>query len=149
MRGEAKVTLLQAYCISLPCDTALWTRIIFTQVLFRLSVFLWLQWMVKSSNVSASSFFVKLSKTATETLEILCEAFGEHSLRQRAGFKWHSCFKDGWVSVDDDERSGQPSTSKMTENAEKIWELIHEDRPEQSMSSQTPLGSIMEFARRS
>jgi hypothetical protein len=32
------------------------------------------------------------------------------------------------VSVDDDERSGQPSTSKTTENVEKIWELIHEDR---------------------
>jgi hypothetical protein len=31
------------------------------------------------------------------------------------------------VSIEDDERSGQPSTSKMTENVEKIWELIQED----------------------
>jgi hypothetical protein len=31
------------------------------------------------------------------------------------------------VSVEDDERSGQPSTSKTTENVEKIWELIHKD----------------------
>jgi hypothetical protein len=30
------------------------------------------------------------------------------------------------VLVEDDERSGHPSTSKMTENVEKIWELIHE-----------------------
>jgi bacterioferritin-associated ferredoxin len=27
----------------------------------------------------------------------------------------------------DDEHSGQPSTSKTTENAEKIWKSIHED----------------------
>jgi hypothetical protein len=32
------------------------------------------------------------------------------------------------VSVEDDEHSGRPSTSKPTENVEKIWEHIHEDR---------------------
>jgi hypothetical protein len=32
------------------------------------------------------------------------------------------------VSVEDDERSGLPSTSKTTENVEKIRGLIHEDR---------------------
>jgi hypothetical protein len=31
------------------------------------------------------------------------------------------------VSVEDDECSGRPSTSKMTENVEKIRELNHED----------------------
>jgi hypothetical protein len=31
------------------------------------------------------------------------------------------------VSVEDDEHSGQPSTSKMTENVGKIRELIYED----------------------
>jgi hypothetical protein len=31
------------------------------------------------------------------------------------------------VLVEDDERSGRPSTNKITENAEKFWELIHED----------------------
>jgi hypothetical protein len=29
--------------------------------------------------------------------------------------------------VEDDKRSGRPGTSKMTENVEKICELIHED----------------------
>jgi hypothetical protein len=38
VRGEAKITPLQAYCISLACDTALWTRITFTRVLFQLRV---------------------------------------------------------------------------------------------------------------
>jgi hypothetical protein len=31
-------------------------------------------------------------------------------------------------SVEDDERSGRPSTSKTTENVEKIRELVNEDR---------------------
>jgi hypothetical protein len=32
------------------------------------------------------------------------------------------------VSVEDDERSGLPSTSKTTENVEEIRKLIHKDR---------------------
>jgi hypothetical protein len=34
MRGEDKVTLPKAYCITLPVDTALWTSIVFTRVHF-------------------------------------------------------------------------------------------------------------------
>jgi hypothetical protein len=73
-------------------------------------------------------FCTKLSKSTTETLEMLHEAFGEHSLSWTAVFDWHSRFKSGQVSAEDDKRSGRPSTSKMVENVEKIQELIHEDR---------------------
>jgi hypothetical protein len=65
-------------------------------------------------------FCVKLGKYVTKTLEMLCEAFGEHSLSQTAVFEWYSCFKAGRVSIEDDERSGQSGTSKTTENVEKI-----------------------------
>jgi hypothetical protein len=58
---------------------------------------------------------------------MLREAFGDHSLSWTVVFEWHSCFKAGQVSVEDDEYSGWPSTTKTTENVEKIWELIHED----------------------
>jgi hypothetical protein len=58
---------------------------------------------------------------------MLCEAFGEHSLSWTAVFEWHSRFKTGWVSVEDDKHSWRPSTSKTTENVGKIRELIHED----------------------
>jgi hypothetical protein len=34
-------------------------------------------------------FYVKLDKSATETLEMLCEAFGEHSLSWTVVFEWH------------------------------------------------------------
>jgi hypothetical protein len=65
-------------------------------------------------------FCVKVGKSATETLEMICEAFGEHSLSQTTVFEWHSRFEAGRVSAEDDECSGQPSTGKMTENVEKI-----------------------------
>jgi hypothetical protein len=35
-------------------------------------------------------------------------------------FEFHSRFKAGQVLVEDDESSGQPSTSNTTENVEKI-----------------------------
>jgi hypothetical protein len=51
-------------------------------------------------------FCVKLGKSATETLEMLYEAFGEYSLSWTVVFEWSSCFKAGQVSVQDDECSG-------------------------------------------
>jgi hypothetical protein len=45
--------------------------------------------------------------------------------------------------------SGHPSTSKLTENVEKLDNSSIKTTAKQSMSSQKPLGSVMEFARRS
>jgi hypothetical protein len=94
-------------------------------------------------------FCVKLDKSATETLEMLREAFGDHFLSRTAVFERHSRFKAGRVSVEDDERSGRPSTGKTTDNVEKIENSSMKTVAEQSMSSQTPLVSAMKFARRS
>jgi hypothetical protein len=65
-------------------------------------------------------FCVKLSKSATETLEMVRDAVGEHSLSQTEVFEWNLRFKVGRVSVEDDEHSGRTSTSKTTKNVEKI-----------------------------
>jgi hypothetical protein len=72
---------------------------------------------------------MKLGKSTTETLELLCEALAEHSLSWTAVFEWHSHLKAGRASVEDDKRSGPPSTSRMTGNVETIQELINEDHP--------------------
>jgi hypothetical protein len=79
---------------------------------------------------------VKLGKSATETLEMLREAFGEQSLGPRAVFEWYSRFNAGRVFVDR-ERPGRPNTNRTKTVAK------------QSMSLQTPLGSVMDFASRS
>jgi hypothetical protein len=53
------------------------------------------------------------------------------------------------VSSEDEESSELPGASKTIENVEKIREIIMKIVAEQSMSSQTPFGSVMKFARRS
>ena len=44
-------------------------------------------------------------------------------------FEWHARFKRGRTSLEDDERSGRPSTSSTPKNVETIRWLVHEDRP--------------------
>jgi hypothetical protein len=51
---------------------------------------------------------------------MLHEIFVEYSLSQTVVFEWHSHFKAGWVSVED-EHSEQPSTIKMTK---KCWKYL-------------------------
>jgi hypothetical protein len=71
---------------------------------------------------------MKHGKSATKTLEILHEPFGEHSISGTAVSECHSCFKAGRVSVEDCKCSWWPSTSKMTENVIKI-KKTHPQRP--------------------
>jgi hypothetical protein len=55
--------------------------------------------MAKIEKCVNIKFCVKLGKSATETLEMLSEAFGEHSLSWTAVFEWHSRFKARRVSA--------------------------------------------------
>jgi hypothetical protein len=63
-------------------------------------------------------FCVKLGKSATETLEMLREAFGQRFLNGIHASR----------SVEDNDCSGRPSTCKTREYVGKIRELIHDDR---------------------
>ena len=42
-------------------------------------------------------------------------------------FEWHARFKRGRTSLEDDNRSGRPSTSSTPKNVETIRRLVHED----------------------
>jgi hypothetical protein len=59
--------------------------------------------------------------------DVLCASPGIERLSQTAVFEWHSHFKDSQISVEDDKRSGQPCTSKMTENLKNL--RTHAPRP--------------------
>jgi transposase len=73
-------------------------------------------------------FCFKLIKTAAEIHQMLKEAFGDHALGQKQTYEWFKRFKNGRMSVDDDERSGRPSTGTTIKNVEKVREAIQEDR---------------------
>jgi hypothetical protein len=68
-------------------------HIVFTPVLFRLRVSFFCVMDGKIEQPVCIKFCVKLGKSATETLEMLREAFGEYSLSRTAVFEWHSRFK--------------------------------------------------------
>ena len=57
-------------------------------------------------------FCVKPGRNGAETFEMLRTAFGEHCLSRGRIFEWHRRFKEGRDSVDDNPRSGRPTTSK-------------------------------------
>ena len=59
---------------------------------------------------------------------MLREAFKEEALRQARGYEWFSRFKRGDMSLEDQTRSGLPSTSRTDENIQKIRDAIIFDR---------------------
>jgi hypothetical protein len=72
--------------------------------------------MAALSNVSAS---------ASQTLQMLLEAFGEGSLSRTVVSERQSSFKAERMSFEDDESSGRPSSSNTTQNVERNPELTH------------------------
>ncbi|XP_022175304.1 putative uncharacterized protein FLJ37770 [Myzus persicae] len=61
-------------------------------------------------------FLVKLKKTAAESFRMLCEVYGEECLSKARVFEWHKRFCSGRKDVEDDDRSGRPTTSSTNEN---------------------------------
>ena len=73
-------------------------------------------------------FCQKLGKTASETVEMLKEAYGHDAMSRARVFDWHRRFKEGRTSVESDERPGRPSTSRNAETVENIRGLVKTDR---------------------
>jgi hypothetical protein len=69
-------------------------------------------------------FCVKIEKSVTETFDMLKIAFGEEAMCRTQTYGWWKRFKEGRTSVDDDPRSGWPSTSKTDDNVVKVREVI-------------------------
>ena len=73
-------------------------------------------------------FCVNLGKSATETLEMIQQGFGDQSLSRAQVFQWHARFKTGRTSVDDDERTGRPTSCTTPETVARIQKIIRQDR---------------------
>jgi hypothetical protein len=93
-QGHTSESLLHQ---SATCQRAVNTRYFCTSA-FSASCFVLSAMDSKIEQRVCIKFRVKLGKSATETLEMLREAFGEHSLSRTAVFEWHSRFKAGGVS---------------------------------------------------
>ena len=73
-------------------------------------------------------FCVKLRKSATETFEMLQQAYGDDAMSRARCFEWHSRFKNGRTSLKDDERSGRLSTSTSPEIVHEVERIVQKDR---------------------
>ncbi|XP_033213941.1 uncharacterized protein LOC117171005 [Belonocnema kinseyi] len=60
-------------------------------------------------------------------LEMLEKCFGSYALKKTAVYQWHERFKNGRESINDDDRSGRPSTSKADENVDKVQKMLAEN----------------------
>jgi AraC-like DNA-binding protein len=73
-------------------------------------------------------FCVMLSNTATETMQLLRDAYGDEALSLTRVFEWHRRFVSCRVLVEDDTRSGRPSSSRKEYNVVRIRDMVREDR---------------------
>jgi transposase len=71
-----------------------------------------------------TKFCFKLQKSAKETHEMLKLVYGDAAVTMKTVYKWFERFRNGRELVEDGERSGSPSTSKIQENVESVSEMI-------------------------
>jgi len=69
-------------------------------------------------------FCFKLGKTATETWKMLQQAFRDECMSGMQSLEWYSHFKTGRTSIDEDPRSGRPSTSIDDVHIDAVRDLI-------------------------
>ena len=73
-------------------------------------------------------FLVRFGKTPTEALKLLQEVYGDSTMSRTCLFEWHRRFKEGREEMEDDHRSGKPSTSRTDKNVEHVKQKVLSDR---------------------
>ena len=73
-------------------------------------------------------FLAKLGKTPSESFAMLQQVYGEETMSRTRAFEWHKRFKEGREEVEDDPRSGRPSTRRTADNIERVKQMVRADR---------------------
>jgi transposase len=90
-------------------------------------------------------FMCRLVKSASETLSALQQVYGDTALKKSAVYDWFSRFKNGLEKLEDDQRSGRPSTSRTSGMIENVRQLIQCDRISNDARSQNIKKKYMKF----
>ena len=69
-----------------------------------------------------------MQKIAKETHEMLKLVYGDAAVTMKTVYKWFERFRNGCEPVEDEERSGRPSTSKTQDSVERVSEMIRSNR---------------------
>ena len=73
-------------------------------------------------------FCVQLGDSATMTHGKLQQPFGDDAMSRAQAFHWHKMLSEGRTLVEDEQRSGQPSTTQTGNNTAWVRELVQSDR---------------------
>ena len=71
-------------------------------------------------------FLIKLVKSGNEIRGIIIQVYGDNARKKTAVYKWVKRFSGGIEIATDEERSGQPATSRTEENIAKIRQIVRE-----------------------
>jgi hypothetical protein len=74
-------------------------------------------------------FCQRFGDTQSETIRKIQQAFGNDAVGVTQIKEWYNWYKNGRTSVDSDQRTGRPSTSRNLDVINKVRNLIMEDRP--------------------
>jgi len=58
---------------------------------------------------------------------MLVQVYRDNAMKKTAVYNWEKCFSVGRESVTDDERSGQPATSRTEENIAEVCQIVREN----------------------
>ncbi|XP_026737518.1 protein GVQW3-like [Trichoplusia ni] len=72
-------------------------------------------------------FLTKQGKTPQIIMEEMSSVYGDLCPGKTMIYKWHSLFKQGRDSIEDDPRSGRPIEATSSDNVEKVEKLVLED----------------------
>jgi len=72
-------------------------------------------------------FCFELGKTFTETFQMFQQAYGVDCLSPTQCQDWYQPFKSGRMSIENDPKSGRPSTSMNDDHIEKVLALIRQN----------------------
>ena len=86
------------------------------------------KWRILRSNAFASISVSNGEKTFTETFQMLQQAYGENCLSRTQCHAWYQRFKSGRTSIENDPKSGRPSTSMDDDHVEKVLDVIRQNR---------------------
>lgn len=72
-------------------------------------------------------FLTKQGKTPQIIMEEMSSVYGDSCPGKSMVYKWHSLFKQGRDSIEDDQRSGRPIEATSSDIVEKVEKLVLED----------------------
>ena len=64
----------------------------------------------------------------TECFKLLLEVYGEDVMSRTQIFEWHTRFVKGREEMEDDPKTGRPSTTRTDENITRVNQLVQNER---------------------